>query len=291
MKKLNMKDNNEKGFLFTFCGLDGCGKTTMIKMLEEKLKNKYNLFLTKQPTPSVRESAIFRNYMDSENHNEYDYRSLSLLAASDRVQHTNKVILSELQKGNIVISDRYFYSCLANLHARGYTKDKWIYEIAESIVKPDISFFFDVSVNKAVSRVRAREDERDRYIDMSLQRKLKKNYVDICKTNGGVLISTEKSIEESFADVMEAINKVLCPSQGEKENVIQVLKDISGKEHINETDSLQYELGLDSLSMVTLLIRIEEVFNIQLKESDMNPFVLTHVSSVIELVEKYLDIN
>jgi thymidylate kinase len=40
MNKLNMRINNHPGFLITFCGLDGCGKTTQINLLNEYLKNK-----------------------------------------------------------------------------------------------------------------------------------------------------------------------------------------------------------------------------------------------------------
>ena len=132
-----MRPNDSDGFLFTFCGLDGCGKTTMLTKLEEELGGKYEIFKTKQPTNAVRKSDIFRTYMDNPNHDAYDYRSLSLLAASDRLQHVNKVIKPQMIKGKIVISDRYFYSCLANLRARGFMKDKWIYEIAESVIIDD----------------------------------------------------------------------------------------------------------------------------------------------------------
>lgn len=209
LKALNMKPNRAQGYLFTFCGLDGCGKTTMLNKLKADLESRYQVVLTKQPTNSVRESAIFRTYMDSPDHEDYDYRSLSLLAASDRVQHANKVIEPELKGGNIVISDRYFYSCLANLRARGFAQDKWIYEIAESIVKPDVAFFFDVPVELAVKRVRSRVEEKDRYIDMDLQYKLRSEYVAICKANNGVLISTEMPIEDSYAIVKKAVERVL----------------------------------------------------------------------------------
>ena len=209
MKTLNMKSNREQGYLFTFCGLDGCGKTTMLNKLKEDLEDRYQVILTKQPTNAVRESAIFRTYMDSPNHEKYDYRSLSLLAASDRVQHANKVIEPALKQGNIVISDRYFYSCLANLRARGFVQDKWIYEIAESIVKPDVAFFFDVPVELAVKRVRSREEEKDRYIDMDLQYRLRSEYIAICKANNGVLISTEMPIEDSYAIVKKAVERFL----------------------------------------------------------------------------------
>ena len=209
MKTLNMRPNNTPGFLFTFCGLDGCGKTTMLTRLEKELGDKYKIFKTKQPTNAVRESEIFRAYMDNPNHDAYDYRSLSLLAASDRLQHVNKVVEPQMSEGKIVISDRYFYSCLANLRARGFENDEWIYEIAESVVSPDVAFFFDVPVETAVKRVRSRIEEKDRYIDMELQYKLRDEYIKICKANNGVLISTEMPIEECYSIVKREVERVM----------------------------------------------------------------------------------
>lgn len=209
MKTLDMRPNETSGFLFTFCGLDGCGKTTMLTSLEKELGKKFQTFKTKQPTNAVRESDIFRTYMDNPDHDSYDYRSLSLLAASDRLQHVNKVVEPQMAQGKVVISDRYFYSCLANLRARGFENDQWIYEIAESVVKPDVAFFFDVPVETAVKRVRSRIEEKNRYIDMELQYKLRDEYIKICKANNGVLISTEMPIEECYAIVKREVERVM----------------------------------------------------------------------------------
>ena len=207
MKPLNMRPNETSGYLFSFCGLDGCGKTTMLTRLEKELGEKFPTFMTKQPTNAVRESDIFRTYMDNPDHDAYDYRSLSLLAASDRLQHVNKVIEPQMAQGNVVISDRYFYSCLANLRARDFENDQWIYEIAESVVKPDVAFFFDVPVETAVKRVRSRIEEKDRYIDMELQYKLRDEYIKICRANNGVLISTEMPIEDCYAIVKREVER------------------------------------------------------------------------------------
>ena len=209
MKKLNMRKNETPGFLITFCGLDGCGKTTMMKRLIADLENEHNILVTKQPTNAVRNSEIFRTYMDCPDHDAFDYRSLSLLAASDRLQHVNKVIEPAMQSGKIVLSDRYFYSCLSNLRARGFQDDEWIYEIAESVIKPDIAFFFDVPVEEAVARVRRRPEEKDRYIDMDLQYKLRKEYVDICNVNNGILISTLRPEDECYEVVKNKVKEIL----------------------------------------------------------------------------------
>lgn len=70
--------------------------------------------------------------------------------------------------------------------------------------------------------------------------------------------------------------------------VENILVELSGENNIKNDMTLQEDLLLDSLLMVTLLIEIEETFNIQLDESDMNPLELTTVKSVIDLVNKYI---
>ena len=207
MKELRMKSHNTKGHLITFCGLDGCGKSTMIKMTADMLRKKgIDVMITKQPTEAMRNTEIFRTFMDCPDHSAYEYRSLSLMAAADRIQHANKVILPALRKGKTVICDRYYYSCLANLRARGYTDDEWIYEISENIPRPDIAFFLEVSVNEAVRRVRERPNEKDSYIDIELQYKLLNEYSEISKMNSGIQISSSLSPEYTFSYIQKIIN-------------------------------------------------------------------------------------
>ncbi len=205
-----MKPHNKSGLLITFCGLDGCGKTTIIQMLKNTLEDMgYPVILTKQPTNAVRESTIFRTFMDSPNHDDFDYRALSLLAASDRVQHSNRFILPKLEEGNIVISDRYFYSCLANLRARGYKEDKWIEEVAGFIPKPDLSIFLDVDVPLAIKRVRSRAIEKDRYIDIPLQYNLRNEYINICKKFGGNFYNSAGESHYTFEKIMKEVYPIL----------------------------------------------------------------------------------
>ena len=58
MKKLNMRENKTNGFLITVCGLDGCGKTTLMRKIIADLEKEHKVFVTKQPTNYVRESEI-----------------------------------------------------------------------------------------------------------------------------------------------------------------------------------------------------------------------------------------
>ena len=74
-----------------------------------------------------------------------------------------------------------------------------------------------------------------------------------------------------------------------QERVFNIIHELSGAEDISLDSSLQGEIYLDSLSMVTLLIMVEEGFNIVLDESDMNPFDLITVNDVVNLVQKYTE--
>lgn len=69
--------------------------------------------------------------------------------------------------------------------------------------------------------------------------------------------------------------------------VKEILCELSGEETIENTDHLQGDLALDSLMMVTMLVEIEETFEIELDEVDMNPFDLDTVQNVIDMVAKY----
>ena len=209
MKALPMRKNESKGKLITFCGLDGAGKSTMIELLTTHLQSQgKRIFLTKQPTDFVRNSDIFRNFHDSTDHRGYDYLSLSLLAAADRVQHTSQVIQPQLDEVDYVISDRYIYSCLANLHARGYRDDGWLYEISRSIIQPDLAFFIDVPISQAIERVRRRPQEKARYIDMVFQGKLRHEYLEMAEWENSYLIDGTMPMRVEYADMIREIEKL-----------------------------------------------------------------------------------
>ena len=62
-----------------------------------------------------------------------------------------------------------------------------------------------------------------------------------------------------------------------RKRVIEVLEDVCATEIDNTSKTLLGDLAMDSLRMVMLLVMIEEVFEIELDESDMNPFMLITV--------------
>ena len=76
-----------------------------------------------------------------------------------------------------------------------------------------------------------------------------------------------------------------------QERVFDIIRELSGVEKVELNASLQDDISLDSLGMVTLLIMIEDEFKIELDEADMNPFDLLTVDNVVTLVKKYTEAN
>ena len=72
------------------------------------------------------------------------------------------------------------------------------------------------------------------------------------------------------------------------DQVVAILSELSGTESISLEDELKNDIGLDSFGMVNLILTLEERFGITMDDSDMNPFDLINVESVVRLVEKYL---
>lgn len=290
MRKLNMKKHTFPGRLISFCGLDGCGKTTMINMLSQYLMRKsYKVVLTKQPTSFMRRSEIFRTYMDCPKHDNYEYRSLSLMAASDRLQHSAKFIEPLLKEGHIVITDRYFYSCLANLRARGYVQDKWIYEIAEQIIEPDLSVFLNIDVETAVKRVRSREEEKDRYIDMELQNHLHQEYIDIAELNHYPILYSGEEKEKTFNELKRLVEEMLKESV-DILNEEKIIKEIIKKhshilvDEIDEDENLR-DLGFDSFSNTQLILSLEKELGFEFSLEKLHPKNFSSIRAIKETVQ------
>lgn len=72
----------------------------------------------------------------------------------------------------------------------------------------------------------------------------------------------------------------------EEKKIVDFLTEL-GAENITPTSELRDDLGLDSLQMVILLIALEDIFEIELKEADIDPALLVTVEDVISLTKKY----
>lgn len=201
---LKLRKNNEKGKLIVFEGTDGAGKTTLISMTKEYLSDIVgadHVLVTKQPTDLSRKTKLFQKMMYSAEKSDINYRAVQLLTLSDRIQHNTEFVLPALKQGKIVICDRYIYTSISNMLARGYRHEKWFFQACREIVKPDYAFLAYVEPETAIARIKSRPEERDRYLDEELLRKVSSNFVKYGKRWGLERILTDRPVAEAFEEI------------------------------------------------------------------------------------------
>ena len=114
-----------------------------------------------------------------------------------------------LRDGKIVICDRYLYTSIANMIARGYTKEKWFFEAAKHIVRPDVVFLATCPANLSIKRIKGRADECNRYFDEELLKRVHNEFLKMSKVYSFNIINTDRAAVEAFKDVREVMEAQL----------------------------------------------------------------------------------
>jgi len=149
------------GKFITFEGIDGSGKSTQLRMLASELRVRgFEVLTTMEPGGTPLGRRLRAAFLETEE-NVAPLAEL-LLFAADRAQHVNFLIKPALAEGKIVISDRYADATFAYQGAgRGFSEEtvNAVIKLATDGLKPDLTLFFDVPVEKAIMRTNARTDE------------------------------------------------------------------------------------------------------------------------------------
>ncbi len=150
-----------RGKFITFEGIDGSGKSTQLRMLTGELAIRgFDVLTTMEPGGTPLGRRLREAFLETEE-NVSPLAEL-LLFAADRAQHINLLIKPALQEGKIVISDRYADATFAYQGAgRGFPEKtvNQIIKLATEGLKPDLTLFFDISVNRAILRTNSRDVE------------------------------------------------------------------------------------------------------------------------------------
>lgn len=151
----------KKGKFIVFEGLDGCGKTTQLEKLRSRLVktcSQKKCFATREPSDSV-PGLICRGA--SKETIFVKPETLALLFAADRNEHIIGEIMPQLDKGNHVICDRYYFSNFA--YQSDQTEMGRLFEynaVPFDLLRPDITIFIDVPPEECERR-RAAERATD----------------------------------------------------------------------------------------------------------------------------------
>ncbi len=201
----------------TFEGGEGSGKSTVMKDVATRLtKEGYKLVLTREPggTPIAEE---IRNVILDKDNTKMDPRTEALLYAASRRQHLVEKIWPALERGEIVLCDRYLDSSLAYQGgARGLGVDEVlsINMFATEGEYPDLTLLFDLEPEEGLKRIeknKGREVNRLDLEKLEFHKKVRDNFRALAKkySTRYVVIDASKSLNEVEDEVYKIIKETI----------------------------------------------------------------------------------
>lgn len=165
----------------TLEGPDGSGKSTQARLLAEEVTSYgHDVLLTREPGGSPIGDQIRKILFNLTNTSMLPSTEFLLFSAS-RAQHVYEVIQPHLQKGGVVISDRYFHSSLA-YQGYGHELDlevlKRVTSFATGGLLPDLILLLDLPVEEGLNR-RKSEGKWNRLDDYQVEfhQRVRKGYL------------------------------------------------------------------------------------------------------------------
>lgn len=154
-----------RGLFITLEGGDGVGKTTNADLLEEWLTTECgrSVVRTREPGGTELGASIRQLLLHTPGH--VDPKAEALLYAADRAQHVNTVIRPALERGDVVLQDRYIDSSVAYQGAGrvlGAEEIRSLSEWASDALWPDLTILLDLDPAEAERRRQAVRTGYDR---------------------------------------------------------------------------------------------------------------------------------
>lgn len=205
-----------QGIFITFEGIDGSGKDTQAKLLAKYFKNKgYSVIRTREPGGTSIGEKI-RKILLSPKISRVDQRAEVLLFAASRAQIVSNIIKPALEKGKIVISNRYVDSSYAYQGIARKMGLDWVIEInkwATQGLLPDITFFLDIPEELGLKRVDKSRNIRDKIEKDGeiFQKKVREGYYKLAKLfpERYRIIDANRNEDLIQKDIKKEVNKFI----------------------------------------------------------------------------------
>ncbi len=200
-----MSRPNAPGWLVVVEGIDGAGKSTVLRRLAEHCAARGLSCVTSgEPTRGpwgmkLRQSMVEGRLSLGE--------ELSLFL-KDRAEHVETLIRPALAAGKMVLLDRYYPSSAAYQGARGIEPENILAENGRFAPKPDLVLLLDFDPDGAIRRVRARGDAPNSFEHLDQLRAVRRIFLGLRR---GFIrcVDAAKSAEEVWARCRELFDGVV----------------------------------------------------------------------------------
>ena len=203
-----------RGLFITFEGIDGCGKSTQARGLERRLEKEGNApLLLREPGGTPISEDIRKVLLNPDNSSMAPENEALLLAAS-RSQLLKEVIIPRLEKGTIILCDRYIDSTLAY---QGFGRDlsqEWLRQInrlAFKLAIPDKTFLFDLPVDVALSRLGDRQRDRIEATGVDFLEKVRNGFLILAEQESDryIILDGQNQTEELEKEISSQVLRII----------------------------------------------------------------------------------
>ncbi len=192
-----------KGFFVTFEGIEGCGKSTQAYYLYEYLINSgRKALLTREPGGTESGAHIRDILLNSSSLSPYCELFLFL---ADRSQHVEGLIRPALEKGSVVICDRFYHSTFAyqagGRHVPLETVE-YLNDLAIQGLRPDITFLIDINPETGMARKHSAELSLDRIEkeNGSFHKAIRDSYLKLAEKDKNIAVINGERNKEIIRD-------------------------------------------------------------------------------------------
>lgn len=204
---------NMAGAFITFEGIDGCGKSTQLRLLASELRVRgIDVVTTREPGGTPLGQKLRAALLDVQE--QVDPLTELLVFAADRAQHVRTHLRPSLLANQVVLSDRYADATAAYQGAgRGFAPEliHEIVQLATDGLKPDLTLLFDLSVAASAVRTRRRVENKhtDRLDieDAEFHTRVRNAYLEIAKSDPARIkvIDARGAVQETHEAVMNVV--------------------------------------------------------------------------------------
>jgi dTMP kinase len=203
------------GVFIAFEGGEGVGKSTQAALLAEWLRSRgADVVVTFEPGGTKAGVAV-RDLLLSHSHAGLSPRAEAMLYAADRAHHVATVIRPALERGAVVITDRYVDSSLAY---QGGGRELSMAEVAQLSdwatcgVRPDLTILLDLDPVVGLARTGGRPDRMESE-SQAFHERVRATFREIARAGGSRYVTCDASlpVEEVQANVRAEVAKRLGP--------------------------------------------------------------------------------
>lgn len=210
-----------KGYLITFEGGEGAGKTTVLQALAKWLQREgYDIVTTREPG-GIKIAEKIRDIILDKAHTTMDAYTEALLYAAARRQHLVEKVIPALQEGKIVLCDRFIDSSLAY---QGYARNLGVDHVlainkfAVQNCMPHLTVYLKIEPKKGLKRITANKNRKTNRLDdesLSFHQKVYEGYEYLVKRYPERIQTIDA--DQSFNDVLEQSLQVVTTFLQKKE--------------------------------------------------------------------------